>query len=305
MLVFCFTSYKKGWFDMIDYRYKTFSVLADLLNYTKTAEFLNLSQPAVTKHIQYLENHLETHLVQYENRKLTLTKEGHYLKREIDKVDQETSLIKAKLAKEKIKTSLLVGASHTIGGYCLADKLQKFTLTEKNAEIDLVIDNTKNILHLLDQGKIDIALISGPFNSKLYNTQLIFEDTIVAICSPDNPMANLKEAMFSDLKSERLLLREKDAGISGALKEALLENDLSLNQFSERTTIGNIHLIKDLVKKDEGISFLYNISVADDIAEKSLSSIYLTDFSSTQSFYLVWNKTKRPNKLRDKFARLF
>lgn len=290
---------------MIDYRYKTFSVLADLLNYTKTAEFLNLSQPAVTKHIQYLENHLETQLVRYENRKLSLTKEGQYLKKEIDKVDQETSLIKAKLVKEKIKTSLLVGASHTIGGYCLTDKLQKFTLTEKNAEIDLVIDNTKNILHLLDQKKIDIALISGPFNKKQYNTRLIFEDTIVAICSPDNPMASLKEAVFSDLKDERLLLREKDAGITGALKEALLKTDLSLNQFSERTTIGNIPIIKELVKKDEGISFLYNISVADDIADKSICSIHLTDFSPTQSFYLVWNKTDRPNKLRDRFSRLF
>lgn len=290
---------------MIDYRYKTFSVLADLLNYTKTAEYLNLSQPAVTKHIQYLENHLEIQLFNYKNRKLTLTEQGSYLKKEIDRVNQETTLIKAKLAKKSSKKILSVGASRTTGEYFIADKLQQFTLTQKNAEVDLVIDNTKNILSLLDQGKIDIALISGPFDKNSYHTQLFFEDAIVAICSPDNPLADLKEAVFSDLKNERLMVREKEAGISGALKVALSENKLKLNQFSERTTIGNIHLIKELVKKDEGISFLYNISVVDDIEDESLSSILLTDFSYTQSFYLVWNKTDRPNSLRTKFIHLF
>lgn len=290
---------------MIDYRYKTFSVLAELLNYTKTAEYLNLSQPAVTKHIQYLENHLEIQLFNYKNRKLTLTEQGSYLKTEIDRVNQETTLIKAKLAKKSIKKILSVGASRTTGEYFIADKLQQFTLTQKNAEVDLVIDNTKNILSLLDQGKIDIALISGPFDKNSYHTQLFLEDAIVAICSPDNPLADLKEAVFSDLKNERLMVREKEAGISGALKVALSENKLKLNQFSERTTIGNIHLIKELVKKDEGISFLYNISVVDDIEDESLSSILLTDFSYTQSFYLVWNKTDRPNSLRTKFIHLF
>lgn len=290
---------------MIDYRYKTFSVLADLLNYTKTAEYLNLSQPAVTKHIQYLENHLEIQLFNYKNRKLTLTEQGSYLKKEIDIVNQEIILIKAKLAKKSSKKILSVGASRTTGEYFIADKLQQFTLTQKNAEVDLVIDNTRNILSLLDQGKIDIALISGPFDKKSYHTQLFLEDAIVAICSPDNPLAHLKEAVFSDLKNERLMLREKEAGISGALKVALSGNKLTLNQFSERTTIGNIHLIKELVKKDEGISFLYNISVIDDIVDESLSSILLTDFSYTQSFYLVWNKTNRPNSLRTKFIHLF
>ena len=290
---------------MIDYRYKTFSVLADLLNYTKTAEYLNLSQPAVTKHIQYLENHLEIQLFNYKNRKLTLTEQGSYLKKEIDRVNQEIILIKAKLAKKSSKKILSVGASRTTGEYFIADKLQQFTLTQKNAEVDLVIDNTRNILSLLDQGKIDIALISGPFDKKSYHTQLFLEDAIVAICSPDNPLADLKEAVFSDLKNERLMVREKEAGISGALKVALSENKLKLNQFSERTTIGNIHLIKELVKKDEGISFLYNISVVDDIEDESLSSILLTDFSYTQSFYLVWNKTDRPNSLRTKFIHLF
>lgn len=290
---------------MIDYRYKTFSILAETLNYTKTAKILNMSQPAVTKHIQYLEYHLEAQLVYYENRKLTLTEKGHYLKKEIDKVIQDTEIMKNILSEEISQKSLIVGASRTIGEYFITDKLQQFSLNEEDAEIDLIIDNTRNLLKLLEQGELDVALISGPFDRSLYETRAFFEDSIVAVCSPDNPIVEAEDISFSELGTERLLLRENGSGIYDALDEALSESGLSLNQFSTRTTIGNIYLIKELVKKDEGISFLYYVSVADEILEKSLYHIPISDFSFSQPFYLVFSKTDRPNKLREKFVRLF
>lgn len=236
---------------------------------------------------------------------MTLTEKGHYLKKKIDAINKEISCIKAELARETIQKTLLVGASRTIGEYFIADKLQEFTLTETTAEIDLVIDNTSNLIQLLDQGKLDVAFISGPFDKSRYDTKIFLEDSIVAICSPENPIAKMNEVAFSDLESERLLLREKGAGIFGALEEALLDRSISLEQFSERTIIGNIYLIKELVKKNEGISFLYRISVTDDLAKETLIEIPLTDFSYAQPFYLVFNKNKTANKLRDKFVCLF
>ncbi|MCA9765293.1 MAG: LysR family transcriptional regulator [Carnobacterium sp.] len=290
---------------MIDYRYKTFSVLADILNYTKTAEFLNLSQPAVTKHIQYLEHYLETQLFYYEHRRLTLTEKGRYLKKELDIIEQETSQIKAELIRDSTQKSLSVGASYTIGEYFILDKLQQFSLTEKNTKVDLTVNNTKNLLELLDQRKIDVALISGPLDVDHYDSKVFFEDSIVAICSPEHPLAGSKNSLFSDLKNEKILLREKGSGIFSALVQSLSRNHLSLGQFSRCASIGNIHLIKELVKKIEGISFLYAISIADDLAKKSLSTISLTDFSETQSFFLVSNKTDHPNKLQKKFEQIF
>lgn len=207
--------------------------------------------------------------------------------------------------RETIQKTLLVGASRTIGEYYIADKLQEFTLTETNAAIDLVIDNTSNLIKLLDQGKLDVAFISGPFDKNKYDTEIFLEDSIVAVCSPENPIAKMNEVAFSDLETERLLLREKGAGVFGALEEALSDRTMSLDQFSERTIIGNIYLIKELVKKNEGISFLYHISVVEDLAKKTLVEIPLTDFSYAQPFYLVFNKDESPNKLRDTFVCLF
>ncbi|UJF16372.1 LysR family transcriptional regulator [Jeotgalibaca sp. MA1X17-3] len=290
---------------MIDYRYKTFSVLADTLNYTKTAKLLNLSQPAVTKHIQYLESHLNTELVSFENRKLTLTKKGQYLKTEMDRFIQETEFLKEHLAENPIQKSLLVGASRTIGEYFITDKLQQFTLQENDSEIDLVIDNTKNLLVLLNNGDLDVALISGPFNKELYETQIFFEGLIVAVCSPDNPIAQSKNILFSDLENEKLLLREKGSGINSSLQETLSEKGLSLDIFSKRTIIGNIHLMKELIKKDEGIGFFYYISVTDEIIDQTLQIIPISDLSFSQSFYLVFNKNTPPNKLRENFLQLF
>lgn len=80
---------------MLDYRYNTFIVLVETKSYTKTAKQINFTQPAVTKHIQFIEKELKTSLVIYQNNQLTITSEGIYLYHQIKKIQSEINKIES------------------------------------------------------------------------------------------------------------------------------------------------------------------------------------------------------------------
>lgn len=135
---------------MLDYRYETFLVLTQYLNYTKAAQVLNLSQPTVTKHIQYLEESLNTRLFTYNERHLALTKQGEILKAGVLAINEKVGQILAQLTPVTLTQDFKVGVSRTIG----EDYIHQHTclFCEKpNANIELLVENCNTLFHQLKE----------------------------------------------------------------------------------------------------------------------------------------------------------
>lgn len=279
---------------MLDYRYRTFSVLADQLNYTKAAKLLNLSQPAVTKHIQYLEEHLGVKLFQYEDRVLTLTKKGKFLKDHLTVINRDISEVIEALSDKQNVPSFMIGVSRTIGEYYIPEYTCLFC-EEKRVKLNVMVENSERLLQLLKDGKIDYALLSGPVNSNELAAVSFYEDQITLTCSPRHHLAN-QTVSLHDLKHERLLLREEGAGLSDAINHQLKIDKASLHQLTKVNRIGNIQLLKNYIKNNDGIGFLYHISMLDELKNGDLATIHLTDFHITQPFYLVYPKQSKAKK---------
>ncbi|WP_440896495.1 LysR family transcriptional regulator [Amphibacillus sp. Q70] len=288
---------------MLDYRYKTFSVLANTLNYTKAAKILALSQPTVTKHIQYLEDELDTKLFDYQERKVKLTKEGEYLKQSIEKLDQTIILIKEELTGNKQPLSFNIGVSRTIGEYYIPDYTDLMSEQQK-LHVNITVENTSQLLKLLNKRLIDFALISGPVNSDHYESIPFYEDQVLLICSPKHPLAN-QTVSLDNIFSEKFLFREEGAGINDSINSKLASCHITSNNFKNITRIGNIQLLKDYIKKNDGIGFSYALSVSKELAEKQLSMITLKDFKIIQKFYLLFNKKIKRNEEVQKILSLF
>ncbi|SFP08579.1 DNA-binding transcriptional regulator, LysR family [Halolactibacillus alkaliphilus] len=281
---------------MLDYRYRTFLVLADQLNYTKAAKLLALSQPAVTKHIQYLEEHLEVKLFHYEDRVLKLTKKGAFLKNQLTILNREITEILDTLSEHEDVPSFMIGVSRTIGEYYIPEHTCLFC-EEKRVKIHLMVENSERLLQLLKDGKIDYALLSGPVNSDDLTAVSFYEDDVILTCSPRHHLAN-STVSINDLKHERLLLREEGAGLSEAIDHQLKQDKKALHKLMRINRIGNIQLLKNYIKNDDGIGFLYHISILHELKSGELSTIQLTDFKVTQSFYLVYkNQSKSPKEV--------
>lgn len=285
---------------MLDYRYNTFIVLVETKSYTKTAKQINFTQPAVTKHIQFIEKELKTSLVIYQNNQLTITSEGIYLYHQIKKIQNEINKIESFLIDE---ISLQIGTSKTIGEFIISDTLSKFNQQFDNPKVSVLVDNTSALLSLLTKRKIDFALISGPISISDFDCEVFLEDNILLVCSNQHPLAN-RTVSINKLSTERFLIRESGSGIMEAVLNKFNEHKMDYQDLSNKQVVGNINVIKDMVYKNEGISFIYQSSVKKELENKKLSTITIKGFNQKQPFYIVKNQQQILNNSSYSFLKL-
>lgn len=285
---------------MLDYRYNTFIVLVETKSYTKTAKQINFTQPAVTKHIQFIEKELKTSLVIYQNNQLTITSEGIYLYHQIKKIQSEINKIESFLIDE---ISLQIGTSKTIGEFIISDTLSEFNQQFVNPKVSVLVDNTSALLSLLTKRKIDFALISGPISISDFDCEVFLEDNILLVCSNQHPLAN-RTVSINKLSTERFLIRESGSGIMEAVLNKFNEHKMDYQDLSNKQVVGNINVIKDMVYKNEGISFIYQSSVKKELENKKLSTITIKGFNQKQPFYIVKNQQQILNNSSYSFLKL-
>ena len=239
---------------MIDTRLRTFLMLCEIRNYRKTAEALHMTQPAVTQHIHYLERAYNCKLFHYENRVLTLTKQGEILQTYAQNMCYQEKQIQLKLQEHEGRT-LHIGVTKTVGGYEMDEKITNY-LKVKGNNICVVMDNTDRLLQLLSKGELDFALIEGTFDRNKYASRMYKKEEFVGVCAKDHPFAN-KTVLPKDMFKEHLFLREEGSGTRHIFENILKEYNHDLNEFSTVTTISDFGLMMHLIKELKGITFAY------------------------------------------------
>lgn len=270
---------------MLDPRWNTFLTLCETMNYTKAAQRLCLTQPAVTHHIQYLEEHYGCKLFRYEGKVLSLTDAGLRLRDLTRSMAYNSTRIEAAMA-APVPVSLRVGASKTIGEYVVAPKIEHFLRSHPEADFSLMVDNTQVLLRALEAGRLDFALVEGFFERSHYDARLMGREAFFGVCPPGHRLAG-RAVTLEDLAGERLLLREPGSGTRAILEDALRRQNRTLHSFGSVTTISDFSTIKSLVADGLGISFLYAPVVARELAQGTLARFTLADTPMEGAFYFV------------------
>lgn len=242
---------------MLDYRILTFLTLCETMNYRMAATKLNITQPSVTQHIQYLEKYYDCQLFIYNGRQLKMTPEAITLRKFANTMFYQEEKLKDSLC-PKDGYSLKIGATKTIGEYVIASHVANF-LKPQNNTISIEIDNTKRILHMLDNGKIDFAIVEGFFDKFNYASRLYSTEPFVGFCSNAHHFAG-KSVSLSDIIKEDLIVREEGSGTRTILEQELSNHNYSLKNFRRTTCISNFGLLESLVAKECGITFAYKVA---------------------------------------------
>ena len=240
---------------MIDTRIQTFLTLCRVMNYRRTAELLNMTQPAVTQHIHFLEEQYGCKLFHYDRRTLTMTREAELLQRYAENVLYQEKKLKTELTQNK-GVSLSIGATKTIGEYVIGDHVSAF-LSEPDHRISVTVENTETLLTDLSAGKIDFALIEGYFDRSRYASRLYRKEPFVGLCGKGHLFAN-KTIPIDKIWCENLLLREEGSGTRDILGQLLTESNHSFSKFERITTISNFGLITRLLENNNCITFAYH-----------------------------------------------
>lgn len=280
---------------MLDNKLQTFLTLCETQNYSQAAKKLNITQPAVSQHIQYLENYYQVLLISDKGKNFALTEEGEALREyaKILKANSEQIQPLLKRIKNKAKT-LNFGATLTIGEYTMPPILSKIFKEDPKINISMVVENTMVLQKMLWEGKIDFALLEGHFNQEQFEFKLMSNEAFIGVCSPENKIAN-KVSNFEVLLEENLILREPGSGTRDIIEQALYNQNLSIISFKRRIEVGNMNVIKELCHQNIGITFMYREAVKMELSKGYLKEINIRNFNISHPFSFVYLK-KNPNK---------
>ena len=279
----------------MDFKLRTFLVLCQTMNYRLAAERLHLSQPAVTKQIQSLEQSLQTKLFYYDGHALHKTEKCLLLERYAISMQHQFEELHLAIA-EKERTLLRIGATKTIGDYVLIDAIKDY-LQEPSHELSLVVDNTKHLLQMLDENQLDFAIIEGTFSKTKYDSYLLRMEPFVGICAKNHPLCG-KHIPVEALLKETIIVREEGSGTRRIFEERLMASGYELNDFFRTVYISSFISIKALVAAEIGISFLYDSVVAKD---ESIGTFTVDGLTEPHAFHVVYTCNTNAKKYSEQF----
>lgn len=289
---------------LIDDKLETFVAVCDTKSFTKAAEILSLTQPAVSQHIKRLEEELNTTLFLRKKGELLLSDEGEivltYAKRMIALCDKMRE--KVKNAKSRVNR-IRIGITHTQESGLLMDVLSKIALGDDSLQITFITDNIKNLYDMLENFEIDMAVIEGKPTNPSFNFVVINTDSLMCIVSSQNALAKKSTVTLEELKKEHLILRLPTSSTRERFASALDGIGESIDNFDVTIEVDSIATIRNLVKKDFGMSVLARSSCAHELSKGTLVALPIENLSMIRETTIVYHKTFTHTEIVDRIAR--
>lgn len=284
---------------MFDYRLKVFHTVASRSSFTKASEELNISQPAVTKHIKEIENQLNTKLFDRKGTTIQLTQSGKVLFEYAERVRNIFRDLEFEINQinQQHKGKLIIGASTTVAQYILPEILAKFNSYYKDIKIELVTHNTEIISDLLKEGKIDLGIIEGESQSNYFEYQTFKADEIVLVAKANHSLAN-KILNLKDLYNLELIFREQGSGSLEFIQNRLKEKGISLDQLNIVMQLGSSESIKNYLLHSNSLAFLSISTVLNELKNNQLSIIDIKNFSIERNFHYILPKGEQSELIR-------
>ena len=256
---------------MIDSKLITLITVAEQKSFTKAAEVLSLTQPAISHHISLLEGEYNTSLLIRGKNEITLTPQGEIVLRYAKRIQAIYDQLDADLKKPaKPSRHLKVGMTHTSENNIVAENLAKYGLLFKDFTITVFSDTITNLYTMLENFEIDLAVVEGPVYSKDFKTVTLAKDRLSCIMSPNNPLARYDVVPLKELKLQPLLLRLPKSATRNQFEISLSSINETIRNFSILLEIDNISTIKGLIRGGYGVSVLPVSSCHDELKNQSL-----------------------------------
>lgn len=276
---------------MLDFRVATFLCVCQTMNFTQAAKALNITQPAVSQHIRFLEEAYQVRLFHYENKKLSLTPAGWALYKRLTALKNDEQALRAELHSRVTEIEeISLGVTMTVGEYAIIEPLAIMLRRHPERNIRLRFGNTTQLLQMLSEGTIQMALVEGYYPKEQYAHRRYSTEDYIGVCATSHVFPHGEPRTFSDLLGERLLVREEGSGTRNILERNLALRGMKIEHFIHFTEVGNMHTIIGLLCRDCGISFLYKTAVEHELANHKLREIPLIDFSMQHDFDFIWEK---------------
>lgn len=284
---------------MADRRLKIFHTVARLLNFTKAADELHMTQPAVTFQIRQLEEQFNTRLFDRTHNKVTLTDVGRQVYSYSDRILKLYEEMTRNITEMTgdVSGSVTLGASTTIAEYMLPLLIGEFKYKFPEVMINLRESNTEDIVSMVENNDIDLGIVEGSVNNKNLVVEECKMDHLVVIMPNDHMLASEKKLRVEDFVSYPFISREHGSGTQEVITNYVEKygNGEDLNICFE---LSSPEAIKGAVEAGMGLSIVSRATIIKELKLGTLTAVELRP-SLERPFSFVRQRYKFKSRAAD------
>ncbi len=278
---------------MADRRLQVFYTVAKLLSFTKAAESLHMTQPAVTFQIRQLEEYFNTRLFDRTHNKISLTEAGEhvfgYAERIIALYNEMDNQVRT-LTGDVIGI-LVVGASTTIAEYRLPSLLGEFQSQFQDVKLRLKVSNTVGVVHMVENNEIDVGIVEAPVQNKNLVVKVCWHDQLMLVCPPNHPLASRTAIAIKEILPYPFICREEGSGTRNVIAQYLKKRGYSLNDLNLIMEFGSPESIKSAVESGLGITLISESTLKKELTLRTLAAVPLEP-PMIRPFSIVYQRQK-------------
>jgi LysR family hydrogen peroxide-inducible transcriptional activator len=281
--------------DLDQLRY--FLKVAERQNFTRAAEDLAISQPALSRSIQKLEEELGQPVFERRARSLSLTDAGALLQARAQQVLTLLEDTRAEITDDGQSGRVRIGAIPTIAPYFLPDVLRKFSGEFPKATLIVQENTTDALLKSCTQGEIDLAILALPVSARYLEIEELFEEELLLVLPPDHPLTKLERIRLTDVEPYPFVLLDEAHCLSDNIVSFCRQRSFQPVAL-ERTS--QLMMVQELVSLSHGVSMIPAMARALDETDRRVYRS-LAGRKPTRTIAVVWNPYRFQSRLLQAF----
>lgn len=279
-----------------------FSAVAKNLSYTKAAEDLHLTQPAVSMQIRQLEQQAGLPLTEQFGKRIHLTEAGKEVYRYARSILQQVEEMDNVLDRLKgFSGGRLRIAAISSANFFVPRLLGTFQQRFPDVSVSMQVTNQQAVLRLVLDNEVDMAIMGEPPDDRQIEALPFMENPLIIVASPEHRLAKRKRIQLKELEKEAFLIREEGSGTRGAMERFFRQQKLKLKT---GMGMGSLSSIKQGVQANLGLGLLPRDAVRIELQLGLLVELKVRGLPIERHWYVVLHKGKRLSVAADEFRSL-
>lgn len=191
---------------------------------------------------------------------------------------------------ERHLSLLRIGITHTSESNLTAAALARYSNQKGKLKIILFTDTINNLYDMLENYELDLAIVDGAYGDPRFSSMLLDTDYLTCVMSVDNPLARKGAVTLAELRRQKMILRTPASATRTLFESALESNGESIQSFDVTLEVDNIATIKDLIRKDLGVSILPRSACLDKLRKGKIAALPVENLSMVRETRIVYNK---------------
>lgn len=276
----------------MDYRDSVFISVAENLSFSKAANDLHISQPAITRHIKELEERYKTTLFERKGNKIYLTTAGEKVYHAFKKISQQYRNLDFEIGQlhHNFSGEFKLGASSTISQYVIPKIIASFHKRYPQIQIYLLNGNSFEMENLLLDNKIDLALVENQSIQSGVQYTNFLDDELIIVTGKNSVYAKHDTISLQDLTQIPIVLREQGSGTLEVIQHTLKKQNIHFEQLNTLIHLGSTESIKNFLQDFDGLAIVSEKAVQNELYLQTLVKIKIVGFSISRKFRIAYKQ---------------